>query len=179
VRKAAGDLDDALADLNEVLRLDPNLGEAYSERARVWEARREPALAVADLTKAIDLLDREQRPAAVGEPRQPMPTDESKFAPHVIRLFQQPPEMSYNRRAAFLQQMDKWDAALADVEIVLGLSPDNVDARLLRALIWREKGLTHKAVDECTTVLKTILDWPRRIKFAVARMVKRRIIWTR
>ncbi|HKP54778.1 MAG TPA: tetratricopeptide repeat protein [Chloroflexia bacterium] len=51
----AGDIDGALADFNEAIRLDPNLAVAYMNRGAVWATKNEPDKAIEDETKALDL----------------------------------------------------------------------------------------------------------------------------
>jgi Tfp pilus assembly protein PilF len=46
--RLAGDHRRALADVTEAIRLDPKYATAYKERARVYEALKDPARAKAD-----------------------------------------------------------------------------------------------------------------------------------
>jgi tetratricopeptide (TPR) repeat protein len=49
------DIDRAIADFTEAIRLDPTLAEAFERRARVWHDKKEFARAVADYDEAIRL----------------------------------------------------------------------------------------------------------------------------
>jgi tetratricopeptide (TPR) repeat protein len=51
--KEQGDLDKAIADFGEAIRLDPNSAIAYSGRGRAWNEKNDPDKAIADLSHAI------------------------------------------------------------------------------------------------------------------------------
>src|SRR5438128_874676 len=50
-----GDFDGALSELDEAIKLDPNLAAAYFARGRARQSKSDLAGAIADYTKAIDL----------------------------------------------------------------------------------------------------------------------------
>ena len=52
---ALGDLDGALADINEAIRLDPTLPQPLTNRAVIWRAKGDLDRAIADTTEAIRL----------------------------------------------------------------------------------------------------------------------------
>ena len=54
-KRALGDLDGALADINEAIRLDPTLPQPLTNRAVIWRARGDLDRAIADTTEAIRL----------------------------------------------------------------------------------------------------------------------------
>jgi tetratricopeptide (TPR) repeat protein len=49
------DIDRAIADFTEAIRLDPTLGDAFARRARAWHDKKEFERAVADYDEAIRL----------------------------------------------------------------------------------------------------------------------------
>jgi tetratricopeptide (TPR) repeat protein len=55
VRRENGDLDPALADVEEALRLDPKSGAAWIERARLWRAKNQAERALADVDRALEI----------------------------------------------------------------------------------------------------------------------------
>ena len=59
-RADAGDLDGALADINEAIRLDPTLPSPLNNRAVIWRAKGDFDRAVADTTEAIRLRQGEK-----------------------------------------------------------------------------------------------------------------------
>ena len=61
------DLDKALADYTEAIRIDPNNASAYSGRAKVWNAKGEFDKAIDDYNEASRLED---RLASVDQPHQ-------------------------------------------------------------------------------------------------------------
>jgi tetratricopeptide (TPR) repeat protein len=50
-----GDLDHALADHSEAIRVDPNFAPAYRQRAIVWRSKGDADKALADFAEAIRL----------------------------------------------------------------------------------------------------------------------------
>ena len=54
-KQALGDLDGALADINEAIRLDPALPQPLINRAVIWRAKGDFDRAIADATEAIRL----------------------------------------------------------------------------------------------------------------------------
>ena len=48
-------IDAAIDDLNRAIDLNPNIPQAYKQRASIWLSRREPQKAYEDSTKAINL----------------------------------------------------------------------------------------------------------------------------
>ena len=77
-----GELGRAIADLNEAIRLAPDVPVFYMSRGGVWMIRREPDKALADFTEAIRLDPKNpfcfRNRAAPGQPRairrRPTPT---------------------------------------------------------------------------------------------------------
>jgi tetratricopeptide (TPR) repeat protein len=53
--QAKGDLDRAIADFDEVIRLVPTVARAYNNRAAAWKAKRDFDRAIADYDEAIRL----------------------------------------------------------------------------------------------------------------------------
>ena len=54
-----GDLDHALADYDEAIRLDPDYAEVYRERGWVWALKDDYVKAMADLDHAVEHLKSE------------------------------------------------------------------------------------------------------------------------
>ncbi len=54
-RRESGDLDRAMADFDESIRLDPKFVPALLERASLWRAKNQPDRAMADLDQAIQI----------------------------------------------------------------------------------------------------------------------------
>src|SRR6185369_17209351 len=54
-KRALGDLDGALADINEAIRIDPTLPQPLTSRAVIWRAKGNLDRAIADTTEAIRL----------------------------------------------------------------------------------------------------------------------------
>ena len=53
MRQQKGQLDKALADFNDAIRLDPQNPAAYEQRAEVWKVHHEDDKAIADYSEAI------------------------------------------------------------------------------------------------------------------------------
>jgi len=62
--RVENDLDRARAYLEEAIRLDPNYGRAYLERAFVWRDQFDPGRAITDFNKAIRLDPKYAPPTA-------------------------------------------------------------------------------------------------------------------
>src|SRR5256886_3333130 len=54
-KQALGDIDGALADINEAIRVDPALPQPLTNRAVIWRAKGDFDRAIADATEAIHL----------------------------------------------------------------------------------------------------------------------------
>ena len=124
------DMDGALADFNEAIRLDPNLAIAYMNRGVIYASKGEFDKAIGDETKAIEL--------------KPEKTEDQATA-------------YSNRGTAYLAKGDL-DKALADVEEAIKIKSDNAKAYLLRGSVHSGKGDTEGAITDFKKVIELSKD---------------------
>jgi tetratricopeptide (TPR) repeat protein len=133
----AGDIDEALANLNRSLDLDPKNAEAFKERARIFMNLKEYARAAADLTTAgaLDPADGEVfalRGLTFYE-RMLYDAASTDFT-HALENLPGDPKILYDRAVIFTRK-EEYEAALADVDAVLRVKPDAARALSLRGII--------------------------------------------
>ena len=107
-----GDLDGALADLSEAIRLNPDDSLAYSDRGVLWREKGDIDRAIADFTAAIA--------------RDPLPRSDLAEGGQL--------NVYANRGLAFWAKGDI-DRALADFDDAVGHNPQDAEARYHRAQI--------------------------------------------
>ncbi|HJT35483.1 MAG TPA: ankyrin repeat domain-containing protein, partial [Pirellulales bacterium] len=138
----------AIADFTEAIRLDPRRGDAFAERAPVWESKREYLKAIADLSDAIlrepsnptfywrRAEARIRRASSVSAP------DEwEKAVDDCNRAIELDPENPrvYHARGLARARLSKLDEAIADQTRAIELAPDYAQAYLHRAFAWSFK----------------------------------------
>jgi tetratricopeptide (TPR) repeat protein len=137
-----GDLDQALSDLSEVVRLDPANGAALNLRSWCWLTREDSDRALADAEAAIrsqpDLedawrlrgrchFDRSEFRAAVADL-----TDSLRLLPNQAETLE--------LRAAARMELEEWEAALADLAESIRLNPRSPDPHRLHSLMLHRMG---------------------------------------
>ena len=113
-----GDLNGALADYTEAIRLDPNLGLAYMNRSAVHAAQKNFDQAIEDATKAIELKLSDPRDTAV----------------------------AYTNRAAAYVGKEEYDKALADTGEAIKAKADYAKAYLLQGVAYANQGAKDEAI---------------------------------
>jgi tetratricopeptide (TPR) repeat protein len=136
-----GDLDGALADYNEAIRLDPNLAIAYMNRGAVYAARNEFDMAIEDSTKALELkLSKVEDQATAYTNRGAAYVGNGELdkaiadTDEAIRLKSDYAKAYYVRGVAYANQQDK-EKALADLKKVLELSKDSQEGQAAQQAI--------------------------------------------
>ena len=120
------DLDGALADFNEAIRLDPNLAVAYMNRGVVYASKSDFDNAIADETKALDLK---------------LAKSEDQATAYA------------NRAIAYLAKQDP-DKALADADAAVTANGNNAKAYLIRGTIRSAKSDTEGAIADFKKVVE-------------------------
>ncbi len=124
------DLDGAMADFNEAIKLDPNLAVAYMNRGAVFATKGDFDKAIEDETKALDLKLSKVEDTATAYT---------------------------NRAAAYISKKD-FDKALADAEEAVKAKADYSKAYLLRGLAHAGKGDKAGAVTDLKKVIELAKD---------------------
>jgi lipoprotein NlpI len=156
-----GDLDRALADLNQAIRLDPKFALAYNNRGLAWEDKGELDRALADYNEAIRL-----------DPKLALPYVNQGLVSHrrgeldraladydeAIRLDSKFAQAYYNRARAW-RDKGELDRALADYTEALELnplpkSPTHVNVYVDRGTLWRAKGDLDRAIADYNDAIR-------------------------
>jgi tetratricopeptide (TPR) repeat protein len=132
------ELDIALDDLNEAVKLDRRKSYVYNNRGRIWLEKNEHDKAIADFNQAIR-LDRtcvaayHNRAVAWWENG-----DYDKALADLNEAARIDPSdvVVLSQRAVLLRETKKYDNALAECNRVIRIDPKNAFAYYTRALIW-------------------------------------------
>ena len=124
------DMDGALADFNEAIRLDPNMALAYMNRGVIYVSKNELDKAIEDETKAIDLK--------------------------LAKTEDQATAYS-NRATAYLAKGDS-GKALADADEAIKIKPDSSKAYLVRGSSRANNGDNEGAIADFQKVLELAKD---------------------
>ena len=153
-----GDADKALADSDEVLRLNPAAADMRFLRADILHARKEDSRALEEVDQAIAVkpdepslvLAKASMLAQFGRRAEAMKAFDAVIAAH-------PTAEAYLDRAAHRDRAD-WAARLVDIEAALKLEPGNERAIIMRAAIQTDAGDAGRAVAGLNAALKTRPD---------------------
>ncbi len=157
------DDDEALADLDEAIRLDPECAHAYADRGVIRGRRAEYDKAFADLDEAVRLepdwsqphADRGAAWAAKGEYDKALAE-----LNEAIRLDPENPRAYANRGGVWVK-MNRLDKALADLDDAVRLEPRNAEFRVNRARVREEKGQRDKALTDLDEAIRLDPDNPQ------------------
>lgn len=154
--QASGDLERALADLDEALRLDPENEEARSTRGTIHLLRGDHARARADLDEAVRL--RPESSAAWNNRGlvrldQGDPAGAREDFTRAIELSPRSAE-GYLNRAVALGGMGRYHEAADDIDHALAILPDDARAHLLRGANRLELGDAAGAVTDLDEALR-------------------------
>jgi tetratricopeptide (TPR) repeat protein len=145
------DLDKAIADLDTVLRLEPNR-PVYAQRGNLYAMKRQGDKALADADHAMaangnDAAAHFVRGRALGVLGR---RDEAQ-AEFDRSIELHPDPNTYLVRAEL--NFDKPDQALADIDNALGLEPKNGEAYMVRAALYRKTGDLDQALADSERAL--------------------------
>src|SRR5262245_7919320 len=156
-----GELDRAIADLGQAIRLDPKFALAYNNRGLAWDDKGEIDRAIADYNEAIRL-----------DPQSALPYSNRGFIAHrkgdLDRAFADYDEairldskfaQAYYRRGLAWQDKGDLDRALADYTEALELNPlpkstTHVNVYVDRGTIWRAKGDLDRAIADYNDAIR-------------------------
>ena len=137
-----------MADLDEAIRIDPNLSQPHVDRGAVWASKNEPDRAMADLNEAIRI-----------EPRNPMayldrglvwmmkkqPDKAMADMDEAIRIA--PDEaFAYRNRAGVWLEKKEYARAIADMDEAIRRQPENAGLHTARASLRGQAGRYEEAL---------------------------------
>ncbi len=155
-RRLRGELDIAIADFSEAIRLDPKFAAAFSNRGAVWRAKKDYDKAIADDSEAIRL---EPKLASAFNNRGAVWADEKDYGKAIadyseaVRLDPKYVNAFFNRGLAWKAKKE-YDKAIADYTVAIRLDPEYVDAFFNRAIAWRAKKDGDKAIADYTEAIR-------------------------
>jgi tetratricopeptide (TPR) repeat protein len=150
------DVDKALADCNEAIRLDPTRAYGYYNRGLAWESKHEYDKAIADFTEAVR-LDPRNADAFVGRGNQ---SSSKKEYDKAIADFTESIRLDPNNALAYFNRGNDWcntgeyDKAIADYSEAIRLDPNDVGAYVGRGAAWWYKKQPDKAIADATEAIR-------------------------
>ena len=150
------DIDRAIADFNELIRLDPKFYGAFTNRGEAWRRKGEVISAIADLDRAVALNPRDSiawfnrgiTHSDKGEPEKAI-SDYNQ----AIRL--KPRDAwYYNNRGNSYGDINDFEHALADYNKAIMLDPKFALAYFNRGTAYRNRGFDTPALDDLNSSLR-------------------------
>ena len=150
-----GNFDQAIADCDEAIRLEPDKAEAYGHRGKAWAGKGDTDRALADYEAAVRIdpnnptLLRDQGIVwrRLGDPDRALAAFD-----HAIRLgFSD--ASAYNERGQVWLEKGRHERAIADFNQALKIDPTLVSALINRGIAWRSKGELDRAIADFGRVI--------------------------
>jgi len=137
-----GDLDSALADYNEAIRLDPNYERAYDDRGNVYRRKGDLDRALADYNEAIHL---DPKYAAAYDNRGSLYFERGDLERALVDVNQairlNPTfAFAYSNRAEVRARKGDFDGVIADCDVSQRLDPKRASCHAYRAYALAKKG---------------------------------------
>jgi tetratricopeptide (TPR) repeat protein len=151
-----GEVDLAISDFNDAIRIDPKLKDAYNSRGNCWREKGEYDKAIADYDEAMRL-----------DPKAPGFFNNRGYAWYskkeydkaisdyneAIRLDPNYPQPQCNR-GRVREAMNEYDQAVTDYTEAIRLDPKYFDAYALRGRLWSYKDEYDKAIADYTEAIR-------------------------
>jgi lipoprotein NlpI len=138
--KAKGDLDRAIADYNEAIRLDPKYADAYYNRGIAYKAKGDIDRAIADYNEAIGLDSKDALAYNNRGIAYKAKGDIDRAIADYNEAIRLDPKYAdaYNNRGIAHKASGDLDRAIDDFDEAIRLNPKN-------ALVYNNRGITYKA----------------------------------
>ena len=153
-----GELDIAISDYNEAIRLSPEAA-AYNGRGLIWDAQGEFDKAISDYDEAMRLDPK--RPHRLPQSRhgvaQKGRTRQSDRGLYASAGFRVEIALTYSNRGFAWSSKGEFDKAIEDFNQALELDPKLMNAYNDRGLAWVNKGEYDHAIanyDECSSLIR-------------------------
>jgi tetratricopeptide (TPR) repeat protein len=155
-RLAMKEYDQALADFNEAIRLDPGYAQAYASRAQAWARKHYRDREIADCTAAIERepanasyrVARAESWSAQGMHKRAM----ADFA-DALQLEPNNPSIWVARGHEWRRHL-KLDDAIADYSRALELNPRYWPAYIARGNAWKQRRVFDRAIQEFSELIR-------------------------
>jgi tetratricopeptide (TPR) repeat protein len=156
VRHSKGDLDGALKDLSETIRLRPNTAENYVNRGQIWARKRDYDQAIKDFDEALRLrpehvIALDQRGLAWLHKK-----DHDRALADFNEAIRVQPDFPvlYHHRASLWSAKKEYEKALEDYEKALRLNPKDATCWNDRGTMWMARKDYDKAIADFTEAIK-------------------------
>ena len=153
--RGKGQLDKAIADFNESLRLDPKYARAYCNRGLAWNARAEYDKALADFNEALRLTAKDAYAYGNRGHAWDMKGEYDKAIADFSEALRFNPTYGYAYvgRGYVWQEKGEYDKAIADFNEALRLDPKDAYAYVGRGCAREDQGEYDKAVADFNRAL--------------------------
>jgi len=144
-----GELDQALADYNRALELDPNLAGAYLDRGIVYSQKGDQDRAVTDYNRALELNPSDAKVYYNRGLAYNRRGDWDQAIADCTRALELNPTyaLAYSSRGSSYLKKGDWDRALADYNRALELNPNDVRSLFNKALVFDKAGRRQEALE--------------------------------
>ncbi|MFH8350261.1 tetratricopeptide repeat protein [Streptomyces sp. NPDC018045] len=155
-RRAAGDMEAALADYTAALDLAPRLGSAYEGRGNTYFLTRRHDEALADYTRAIELNPDNPWPHIQrGDTYEAMDRYDDALTDYTRAIELNPDNpWAHTQRGFTYELMDRYDDALTDYTRAIELNPDNPWAHTQRGTAYRLMSRCDDALTDYTRAIE-------------------------
>ena len=150
-----GDLDKAIAEYSEAIRLKPDYAMAYTNRGIAYHSNNMLNEAIADFSKAIELAPNDGRAYLERGTTYMDKSNYDNALPDFARAIELMPnsaEPYYQRGISYLQT-NRYDEALRDFDKAIDLEPSWQDAYDLRGRVYASKGDYSNAIANYTQAI--------------------------
>jgi tetratricopeptide (TPR) repeat protein len=153
---ANGDLDRAVGDLSEAIRLAPQAADSYMIRAEIWKAKGELARALADCDAALKLEPKKVGALILRASIWAEGREFDKAIADFNEVIRRDPGVvpAYYGRAAVQGEKGEIDNAIADLGTAIRLNPQLSGSYLVRAVAWKQKGDNAKALADLNEAIR-------------------------
>lgn len=149
-----GEVDKAIADTDEVIRLKPDMEAGYTTRALAYMRKQQNDLAIADLDVSVRLAPSANVYHTRGTAFATNAQYDQALADYDQALRLAPRyAQAYLSRANIYLQRGEYDRALRDLAQSIGIQPDNAEAYNSRGAVFSRMGQFQKAYQEYGTAL--------------------------
>ncbi|MCI0683812.1 MAG: tetratricopeptide repeat protein [Gemmataceae bacterium] len=146
-----GELDNAIKDFDECIRLDATDSGAFTSRGLAWSAKKEYDRAIKDYDEAIRLDPKESAPFNGRGLAWSAKKDYDRAIRDYNEAIRLDPELAwplYNRGNAWRDKED-YESAIRDYNEAIRLSPNYADAFRSRAYAWHATKQFDEAIKDC------------------------------